>query len=319
MLNTYDVPSVFAHCCLQCRLLTYYVILTSHAPLVLNEKLMQPAIECLLDAQKTYSNSAFFLYFAGRVSRLTRNLTLSTQSFEYTYQVSQGDWAEFATGQLATYEIAFNAAMGFDWTTCAQHLHKILPSHAKPAFIKYFYGACLQMMGQTSDAILAYADAAKLVPEQGPSAVEQFVRQRVAYFEKSGYQDLDLFSPALEILLLWNNIANMPDSILERALAQVEDTLGEIYEREKKEYEIRTMEIAPDVGPPDYYHERATLLLIKISVLNALGRGREAITHINWILDNQSRITTCKWTTPFTYWYVQAIEMSDVVVTLTIR
>ncbi|KAI7859456.1 hypothetical protein BDC45DRAFT_496124 [Circinella umbellata] len=282
-------------------LLSYYVILTSHAPLILNGALMQPAVDCLLDAQKTYPSSAFFLYFAGRVSRLTRSISLSTQSFNYTSEVSRGEWAEVSMGLLASYEIAFNSVMELDWESAAQQLAAIAPAHTKPAFIKYFYGACMEMMGNRSEAILAFAEAPGLVVGGG-SQVEQFIINRCKFFEKSGYQDLDLVQPALEILLLWNLLPNMSDKALDICLVKVDETLDKIYEREKQEYQVRTVEIAPVIAPPDYYDQRATLLLIKSSILNSLSRGREAIPHLNWILDNRDRIIHTKWAVPFTYW-----------------
>ncbi|KAI9497667.1 hypothetical protein BDB00DRAFT_803535 [Zychaea mexicana] len=282
-------------------LLSYYVILTSHAPLILNRELMQPAVDCLLDAQKTHPSSAFFLYFAGRVSRLTRSISLSTQSFDYTSDVSKGEWAEVSMGLLASYEIAFNSAMELQWEDAAQQLEALIPTHTKPAFIKYFYGVCMEMMGNRSEAILAFAEAPKLVSGNG-SQLEQFIISRVNFFERSGYQDLDFVLPALEILLLWNSLANMSDEALEVCLDKVDETLNRIYDREKREYEIRTVEIAPNIAPPDYYDQRATLLLIKSSILNALSRGREAIPHLNWILDNRKRILHTKWIVPFAYW-----------------
>lgn len=279
------------------------MILTSHAPLILDQELVQPAVECLLEAQKTYPSSAFFLYFAGRVSRLTRSISLSSQSFKYTQEVSQGEWAEVTMGLLADYEIAFNSAMQLDWKGAADRLEKLVMNHSKPALIKYFYGACMEMLGNRSDAILAFAEAPKLV-RNGDLQVEQFVCERVEFFEQSGYQDLDLSLPALEILLLWNLLASMTDECLMTILDLVDATLDKIYQHEKQEYEIRTIQIAPDIPPPDYYDQRATLLLVKASILNALGRSQESIIHLNWILDNRSRIRT-KWIVPFTYWYVR--------------
>lgn len=267
---------------------------------------MQPAVECLLDAQQSYANSAFFLYFAGRVSRLTHSIPLSTQSFRYTYEVSQGEWAETTMGQLANYEIAFNLAMDLAWSEAASTLSNLVPLHARPAFVRYFYGACKAMMmggeDHISEAILAFAEAPKLVEHNG-GQIEQFVCHRVAFFEQSGYQDLELSLPALEILLLWNLFACMADEKLEKCFELVDETLNKIYQRERQEYEIRNVEIAPSIPLPDYYDHRAALLLIKVSILNALGRGREAIPHINWVLDNRARIIHCKWVVPFMYWY----------------
>ncbi|CDH60135.1 tetratricopeptide repeat protein 39c [Lichtheimia corymbifera JMRC:FSU:9682] len=284
-------------------LLTYYVLLTSHAPLILNSELMQPAVDCLMDAQKTYPNSAFFLYFAGRVSRLSRSISLSTQSFEYARRVSQGDWAEAPMTTLTGYETAFNHAMQLNWKAAAEHLDQLTSSHSRPSFVKFFYAACMEMAGDRSEAVLAFAEAAQLAKKnKNPTQLDQLVIERVSFYENSGYQDLDLSLPALEVLLLWNSLACMSHECLSECMEKVDEALSLIYERERQEYQIRTTEIAPNVDPPDYYCERGTLLLIKISILNAMGRSHDAIVHLNWIIDNRSRIVGAKWIVPFTYW-----------------
>lgn len=285
-----------------CRLLSYYVILTSYAPQVLTRELIQPAIECLLDAQKSYPNSAFFLFFAGRVSRLARNLPLSTQSFAYTIEVTQGDWAETTLGHLATFEIAFNSAMGLDWASAAVRALELQSKYNSPAFLKYFYGACMEMLGNRTEAILAFAEAPGLVDKKRNSQPESFVAHRVAFFEISGYQDLDFSLPALEILFTWNAFPCMSPESLEKCLELIESTLELIYEREKLEYDIRTVELAPISATPDYYDQRGTLLLMKASIFNALHRYSEGIVHLNWIIDNKEKFKNTNWLVPFAYW-----------------
>lgn len=284
------------------RLLSYYVTLASYAPQVLTRELIQPAIECLLDAQQTYPNSAFFLYFAGRVSRLARNLPLSTQSFAYTFEVTQGDWAENTIGNLATFEIAFNSAMGLDWTSAAVRALELQTKYNSPAFLKYFYGACMEMMGNRTEAILSFAEAPGLVDRKRNSQPELFVANRVAFFEISGYQDLDFSLPALEILFTWNAFPCMAPDMLEKCLELIEHTLELIYEREKLEYDIRTVELVPVTATPDYYDQRGTLLLMKASIYNALNRYTEGIVHINWIIDNKEKFKHANWLVPFAYW-----------------
>ncbi|GAA5798851.1 hypothetical protein EDC94DRAFT_617673 [Helicostylum pulchrum] len=283
-------------------LLSYYVILTSYAPQVLTRELIQPAIECLLDAQKCYPNSAFFLFFAGRVSRLARNLPLSTQSFVYTIEVTEGDWAETTIGHLATFEIAFNSAMGLDWSSAAVRALELQTKYNSPAFLKYFYGACMEMLGNRTEAILAFAEAPGLVDKKRNSQPEIYVANRVAFFEISGYQDLDFSLPALEILFTWNAFPCMSPASLEKCLELIENTLELIYEREKLEYDIRTVELVPSTATPDYYDQRGTLLLMKASIYNALHRFSEGIVHLNWIIDNKEKFKHTNWVVPFAFW-----------------
>ncbi|KAI9488552.1 hypothetical protein BDB00DRAFT_772342 [Zychaea mexicana] len=286
-------------------LLSYYVTLMSYCPQVLTRDLLESSIEILLNAQQMFPNSALFLYYAGRISRLSRNIPLSTQSFMYTYQVSQGAaWAEHGMGYLATHETAFNCVIELDWAIAALRTMELQGKHGSPAFNKYFYGACMEMLGNRSEAILAFAEATTLCTthKKKRTQIEQFVEHRIKFFEKSGYQDMDYVLPGLEICYLWNIFSCMQPPRLEACLEQVETTLGVIYKREKKEYEVRTLELMPDLPPPNYYDQRAILLLIKAHILNCLGQSADAIAHLNWIVDHKGRITYSKWVLPYAYW-----------------
>ncbi|KAI8376910.1 hypothetical protein BD560DRAFT_391111 [Blakeslea trispora] len=283
-------------------LLCYYVTLTSHAPQVFTREFLQPAIECLLEAQKQYPNSAFFLFFAGRVSRLARNISVSTQSFVYTNEVCQGTWAEPAIGDLALFEIIINSTMGLDWTSTATKILELQPKYNNPALFKYLYGCCMEMLGDRTEAILSFAQISGLVDPRRNSQTELFIAHRVAFFEISGYQDLDFTLPMLELLMIWNLFPCMTVTALEKCEELVDERLSLVYEREKMEYEIRKVELAPISNVPSYYDQRGALLLIKASLLNALNRFSEGIVHLNWIIDNQDKFKATNWITPFAYW-----------------
>ncbi|OZJ04723.1 hypothetical protein BZG36_01780, partial [Bifiguratus adelaidae] len=100
-------------------LMSYYTFLTSAAPQILSEDYTQAAIETLLDAQAHFPNSCFFLYFAGRTSRLAKNLPLATQSLLYASEISLSEWAEVDIQHLCDFEIAFNFAMNLNWEPAA--------------------------------------------------------------------------------------------------------------------------------------------------------------------------------------------------------
>ncbi|KAI9287302.1 hypothetical protein BC943DRAFT_374891 [Umbelopsis sp. AD052] len=283
-------------------LLTYYCVLTSFAPQILASELTQPAIECLLDAQQNYPNSAFFLYFAGRVSRLAKNIPLSTQSFIYASEISVGEWAEVEVRHLSEYESAFNYAMELDWQSAGEIFESLYEeNYWSPAFCKYFSACCLDLLGQRTDAILAFAEVSKLSNKKNTSA-EQYVLRKIEQFQLSGYQDMDFSIPALEILLIWNCFPNMSPENLEQCLGAVDSALSRIYEREKQEYDLRMRELAPSQTPPNYFDPRGVLLLIKASLQNCLGRFRESIVHLNWILDHKEMIKQDTWVVPYAYW-----------------
>jgi hypothetical protein len=169
--------------------------LTSFAPQILAAEFTQPAIECLLDAQQNYPNSAFFLYFAGRVSRLAKNLPLSTQSFVYASEISIGEWAEVEVRHLTDYESGFNYAMELDWATAGEIFEQLYEeNYWSPAFCKYFSATCLDLLGHRTEAILAFADVSKLANKKNTTA-EQYVLRKVDQFQLSGYQDMDFSIP----------------------------------------------------------------------------------------------------------------------------
>jgi tetratricopeptide (TPR) repeat protein len=265
--------------------------------------MMNPAIECLLEAQSNHPNSCFFLFFAARIARVAKNVPLSTQSFIFASESSRGEWAEVAMKQMSDYEIGLNLTLQLDWIHAASYFEQLSRElYWSPAFSKYMAGACYDMLGQRTEAILAFAEVPKLITEDKKTYVDGFVVRKVEFFEKSGYQGMDFSLPALELLLVMNAFEYMEKENLETCLDRVQHTLELIYEREKTEYNIRLREVVPGTTVPNYTDQRAVLLLIKASILNSLGRYTETISHLNWILDHKEEIEQENWIQAFTYW-----------------
>jgi hypothetical protein len=288
------------------RLLTYYSILSSFVPQLYAKELMGPAVECLLEAQKSYPSSCFFLFYAARISRIARNLPLSTQSFTFAIDSSRGEWAEQGMTQMGNHEIGLNFALQLDWQSALVYFEKLSTdkNYWSPAFCQYFIGACRGMLGKRTESILAFAEVPQLAKDQlqKKTYVDTYVQQKVEFFHKSGYQDMDFSLPGLELLLVWNAFDQMEKAALEACLLIVQRTLELIYERERLEYNIRLHELVPTTNPPDYYDQRAILLLIKASVLNSLKRHSDSIAHLNWIMDHKHRLKSETWILPFSYW-----------------
>lgn len=210
--------------------------------------------------------------------------------------------------QMADYEIGFNLALQLDWEGAAAYFEQLSREkyYWSPAFCRYFAGACREMLGQRTESILAFAEVipelASIKGRKTKTYIDAYVQRKVEFFQRSGYQDMDFSLPGLEILLVWNAFEQMEPEALEKCLETVQRTLELIYEREKMEYNIRLRELVPTTTPPDYYDQRAVLLLIKAAVLNALGRYRESIAHLNWIMDHKDCIKHDTWVVPFAYW-----------------
>ncbi|KAG2235250.1 hypothetical protein INT48_004717, partial [Thamnidium elegans] len=290
-------------------LLAYYTTLTSMCPQILSDEYTQPAIETLLDVQRVYPNSAIFLYFAGRTSRLARNLTLSSQSFIYAIEISKNEWAEVEVFHMCSYEMGFNYMMQNNWKEAISIFELLYKErYWSQAIFRYLSGACLDMMGQRTEAILSFAEVPYLLQQSSSnvnastSSIEQYVLRKVKLFQSSGYQDMDMTMCALEYLYLFNAYEFMDMIQLEQNLALTDYSLTRILESEKLEYGIRTRELLPETPPPQYDNQRATLLLIKSSILFAMGKYQESIIHLNWIIDRKDKITVDKWVIPYAYW-----------------
>ncbi|KAI8099731.1 uncharacterized protein BX664DRAFT_321998 [Halteromyces radiatus] len=310
-------------------LLAYYNILTSFAPQLYGKECMEPALKCLTDAQNQHPRSCFFLYFAARFARAARNLTLSSQSFRFATEASRGEWAELAMQPLSDYEQAFNDALQLNWEdSLATFTDLGQQGYWSPAFSKYMVGACYEMLGRRTEAILAFAEVPQLIQrtmaEAGVSTysqndniidngnsskstrgilyVDTFIQKRVKRYQQGGYQHMDLHLPALEMLLMWNVYEWMEKDALTHCLTLVHHALSLVYERERVEYGIRQKKLVPSTAPPNYYDKRAGLLLIKATVLNGLRQSQEAVAHLNWILDHKRHFKYDSWIVPFTYW-----------------
>ncbi|KAI8886218.1 hypothetical protein K501DRAFT_292927 [Backusella circina FSU 941] len=290
-------------------LLAYYTTLTSLCPQILANEYTQLAIETLLDAQRMYPNSAIFLYFAGKTSRLARNLPLSAQSFIYAIETSRNEWAEVEVLHMCSYEIGFNHMMQNNWeeaVTLFDSLYR--EKYWSPIVLRYLTGACLDMMGKRTEAILAFADISHTIPNNHSStdantrSIEHYVLRKVALFQSSGYQDMDMILCALEFMYLYNAYEFMDHIQMNLNLQLVDFALGKILEAEKLEYGIRSRELLPDTPPPQYDDQRGALLLIKSSILNAMGRYKESVIHLNWIIDRKDKVLIDKWIVPFAYW-----------------
>ncbi|KAI9244765.1 hypothetical protein BY458DRAFT_567371 [Sporodiniella umbellata] len=265
-------------------LLTYYTSSISLCSQVLSTEYIQPALKTLLDAQQIYPNSALFLYFAGHIARVANNMLLSSQSFEYTIQVAQGDWAEADMESTCKYELAINHMIAQRW----EQAYTIFLNHPSSLFL-YLSAACLSMMGDYAKAILTYAQVADF-----NGLDKRYISHKIKLLQQTGYQDIGFSLNALEYLYLNHNITGA------ESLQSVDDALYKILDIEKLEHQIRTQELFPETSPPDYDRQRGNLLLLKIAILNNMGQHRECIIHLNWIIDHQKKMSS--WVIAYTYW-----------------
>ncbi|KAL9556344.1 hypothetical protein PS6_002407 [Mucor atramentarius] len=287
-------------------LLAYYTAAISFAPQIMSDVYKKTAMEILLDAQKYHPNSAVFLFFAGRMARNGLDLPLSTQSFLYAAEISRGEWAEVAVTNSCRFEMAINHMLTGNWSHAAATFEYLYEQqYWSPAFCRYAQGACYEMMGERTEAILIFAEVSQLVVKKlggRLSDIDSYVLRKITMFQKSGYQNLDFYAPILEFMCIWNIFPYVSPELLTEALNRIQRGLAAIQKCENIEQEQRMMELAPDAPMPDYFDERASLLVAKASILNVLGRPEDTTLDINWILDHKECILQDTWTVPYALW-----------------
>ncbi|CEG84151.1 hypothetical protein RMATCC62417_17996 [Rhizopus microsporus] len=113
---------------------------------------------------------------------------------------------------------------------------------------------------------------------------------------------MDMSLCALEFLYIFTGFDFMSDESMQKSLEATDKALSSIAEAEKTEFGIRVKELLPDTPPPQYFDQRGVLLLLKSALFNAMGRYKDTIIHLNWIIDHKDNIVYDKWVVPFAFW-----------------
>ncbi len=194
-----------------------------------------------MDAQKDHPNSALYLFFAGRMARNALDLPLSTQSFMYAAEISRGEWAEVAVTSSCRFEMAINHMITGNWNHAAATFDYLCEQqYWSAAFCRYAQGACYEMMGERTEAVLIFAEVPDLVVKKlggRLSDIDSYVLRKVTMFQKSGYQNLDFFAPILEYMCIWNLFPFVSHKLLKIALKRVQLGLTNIQKCEQLEQE----------------------------------------------------------------------------------
>ncbi|KAG0376083.1 tetratricopeptide repeat domain 39A [Mortierella sp. AD032] len=265
--------------------LAYYTILAGFAPSVLGETNIPIADKILKEALRDYRESAFFLYFEGRNSRLKGNIKESTDAFELASSKATTEWGS-ELQRLCDYELGLNCAISLKWTDATVYFERLAKeNYWSKAFFLYFKAASLEAAGHKKEALPIYQSIPGLVNRKFGGRtilVEQYVTRKVKLFEQNGFEETNL--PALEIMLIWNAFASMTPQDLETSLGQVDS------------------QISKNRGATGL-DSLAVLKTIKGAILHQLGRHKEGAESLNWVMDLPAgKIVEEKWVVPFACW-----------------
>ncbi|KAF9113933.1 hypothetical protein BGX27_000464 [Mortierella sp. AM989] len=265
--------------------LGYYTILAGFAPSVLGERNIPIADKILKEALHDFKDSAFFLYFDGRNSRLKGMIKESTAAFELASSKATIEWGS-ELRRMCDYELGLNCAISMEWEEAAVYFNKLVEeNYWSKAFFLYFKAACIEESGNKEEALPIYRSISGLVGRKFSGRtilVEQYVTRKLKMFEQTGFEDTNL--PTLEILLIWNGFASMSQECLEACLAKVAAQIS----RNRDKSGLDSM---------------AVLKTLKGAILHQLGRHKEASESLNWVVDlNSNKIQEEKWVLPFASW-----------------
>ncbi|KAG0311746.1 Tetratricopeptide repeat protein 39C [Dissophora globulifera] len=265
--------------------LAYYTILAGFAPSVLGETNIPIADKILKEALQDYKESAFFLYFQGRNSRLKGEIKESTAAFELASSKATVEWGS-ELQRLCDYELGLNCAISLEWSGAAMYFERLAKeNYWSKVFFLYFKAASLEASGNKAEAVTIYQSIPGLVSRKFGGRtilVEQYVTRKVKLFEQTGFEDTNL--PTLEILLIWNAFASMTPESLTTSLAQVDPQIS----KNRGNTSLDSL---------------AVLKTIKGAILHQLGRHKEGAECLNWVIDLPAgKITEEKWVVPFACW-----------------
>lgn len=99
--------------------------------------------------------------------------------------------------------MSYNYLMSAEWSKAAETFSELQKeNYWSVAFCKFAYGACLEALGERTDAILAFAEVPSLVPAKSRSkmsGLDAYAIRKVETFQASGYQDMD-FTMSVRII-----------------------------------------------------------------------------------------------------------------------
>ncbi|KAG1144037.1 hypothetical protein G6F36_015335 [Rhizopus arrhizus] len=162
--------------------------------------------------------------------------------------MSKREWLEVECLHATHAEMALNHMMDHRWQEALGLLERLdHHRYASQAVHRYLAAACLDMMGQRTEAILRLAEVPALIRHE--TAAERYVRAQVQRLQSSGYQDMDMTLCALEYLYFLNASEATPLASLEHSLERVDSALDRLVEIERVEYGLRACELVPETAP----------------------------------------------------------------------
>eukprot|EP01065_Artemidia_motanka_P009236 TRINITY_DN14717_c0_g1_i1.p1 TRINITY_DN14717_c0_g1~~TRINITY_DN14717_c0_g1_i1.p1 ORF type:complete len:737 (+),score=203.08 TRINITY_DN14717_c0_g1_i1:54-2264(+) len=205
-------------------LLFFHGTLPSFSSLLAQKAVEGGRAQCIVDALVArYPKSSIFLWQAGRVARLHRNLdeadTLLSRAVE------TGNRREFSQlVHLSEYELAWTRVFALRFAAAAPLFESLQKESGwSPGFYVYARAACADHEGRGDEARKLYLEALELCGKRkfgGKTlSVEQYVERKVKLFSKRGFRHTLL--PMIQLAVLFNSLSQTPPNVLQLIVAQV--------------------------------------------------------------------------------------------------
>ncbi|KAJ9461931.1 hypothetical protein DIPPA_29149 [Diplonema papillatum] len=255
-------------------LLVYRGILPSFASALIPSSLpeAEKLVETLLSMHKDF---AVYLWAAGRVSRLKRDLASAVSYLEAS--LTNGNKIEFPQlAHLSYYELAWTHCFALDWEKAVRYFKML---HAESTWSKIFYaycvGVCHHELGSDEEAKVWLLRTAEVSGKRfgGKTiSVEQYIARKVSVWTRAGFAKESMGLPGIELIMHFNAFCQMPMDNLRTVLDTVQTQLN----HRQAKYNDSYFRSQPEAKLPYEAEMVVCMELMRANCLRELGKVDEA-------------------------------------------
>ncbi|XP_013398289.1 tetratricopeptide repeat protein 39C [Lingula anatina] len=167
--------------------------------------------------EKTYPNSALFLFYKGRVQRLKGDVDMSIATFQHALERCEG---EREVQHICVYEMGWSNLMKLNWRdSFAAFTRMKEESRWSKAYYAYLSGVCQGSLGDVKGAHTMFREVPALVKRKN-NQIESFVARRANTFKKQAPDQDHCILLGLEILYLWNALPLCTKDCLDKMMEE---------------------------------------------------------------------------------------------------
>lgn len=217
----------------------YYGLFSSFAPIFLRPSQIGHAQRVARRAAELYPTSLLHKYVGARIKRLggdVEGCIADLEDMERRTEASPDSKSKFAAQHLSFYELGISYAFQCQWQRAREFIQRLIgQNYWSSAFCHYYVASCYAMEGDSEHAKVYFERAPEQVKRKFGGkviAVEQFVLKKCAAFKSEDYASLDLTTPLLELLYIWNCFPSFSATALQYVIDHTSSIIAKYEARE---------------------------------------------------------------------------------------